>query len=146
MPEPTVRQPAWQAATSLPRLRRPDGRPWVVLLADDNAVNREVGVALLAQLGLQVDTAEDGDEVLHKVGHVHYDLVLMDLQMPRLDGLAATRGLRGMPSLWQLPVVALTANSSDDSRRACMAAGMNDFITKPIDIHLLAETLSRWLK
>ena len=66
--------------------------------------------------------------------------------MPRLDGLAATRGLRGMPGLCQLPVVALTANSSDDSRRACMAAGMNDFITKPIDIHLLAETLSRWLK
>ncbi len=146
MSVPPVRQPPWPDATSLPRLCRPDGRPWLALLADDNAINREVGVALLEQLGLQVDTAEDGAEVLHKTGQAHYDLVLMDLQMPRLDGLSATRGLRSRPGLRQLPVIALTANSTDDSRRDCMAAGMNDFISKPIDIHLLAETLSRWLR
>lgn len=129
----------------LPLPQRPDGTPWVALLADDNPVNREVGTSLLQLLGLQVHTAEDGHEALHKAQVCRCDLVLMDLEMPGLDGLAATRRLRALPHLQQLPVIALTANVCADSRRDCMAAGMNDFLGKPIDVRVLADALSRWL-
>jgi CheY-like chemotaxis protein len=138
----------WSAAPDLPvlpQLRRPDGGPWLALLADDNAINREVGAAMLQVLGVEVHTAQDGHEVLGMAAAARYDLVLMDLQMPRLDGLAATRSLRALPGMATLPVIAVTANSSDQSRLACQAAGMNAFVTKPIDIWQLADTLQRCL-
>lgn len=141
---PERRSAALQAA-SLPQLQRPDGQPWLALLADDNPINREVGSALLQALGLQVHTARDGHEAVDMATAARYDLVLMDLQMPRLDGFAATRHLRTLPGMDALPVIAVTANSSDQSRLDCMAAGMNDFVTKPIDILSLANALRRWL-
>jgi len=133
------------ASGSLPSLVRADGRPWSALLADDNAINREVGVALLQELGLTVHTAFDGRDAIDKLLVGPYDLVLMDVQMPRLDGLAATRSLRTVPALQAVPVIAMTANASAQSRADCLAAGMNDFVTKPIDILELAATLQRWL-
>jgi len=142
-PEPLIDRAVSPTCPALPR--RPGGEPWRALLADDNPVNREVGVGLLQLLGLQVHTAEDGHEALHKVQAHHYDLVLMDLEMPGLDGLAATRCLRSLPHLRQVPVIALTANVDTDSRRDCMAAGMNDFLSKPIDVRVLVDALSRWL-
>lgn len=142
-PEPTVAPSALSGPS--PLRQRPDGTPWLALLADDNPVNLEVGVCLLQRLGLQVHTAEDGDEALQLAQLGHYDLVLMDLEMPRLDGLTATRRLRALPHLQRLPVIALTANVGADSRRDCMDAGMNDFLSKPIDMHVLVDALSRWL-
>lgn len=142
-PEPPIAQPA---APHHPRLpQRADGTPWIALLADDNPVNREVGAGMLQLLGLQVHTAVDGHEALHMAQTCRYDLVLMDLEMPRLDGLTATRRLRTLPHLQQLPVIALTANAGADSRRDCMAAGMNDFLSKPIEVQVLVDALSRWL-
>lgn len=135
--------PARQGGRVLPA--RPDGAPWVALLADDNPVNREVGAGMLQLLGVQVHTAEDGHEALHKAQAHRIDLVLMDLDMPGLDGLAATRCLRALPHLRQLPVIALTAHAGADSRHACMAAGMNDFLSKPVEVQVLIDALSRWL-
>lgn len=142
-PEPPIAQCIPPERPMLPQRR--DGTPWIALLADDNPVNREVGAGLLQLLGLQVHTAEDGHQALHMAQVCRYDLVLMDLEMPHLDGLGATRRLRAVPHLQQLPVIALTANVGEDSRRDCMAAGMNDFLIKPIDVRVLVEALSRWL-
>lgn len=145
LPDPSEHPPGTLPGAGVPQLQRPDGQPWLALLADDNPINREVGSALLQALGLQVHTARDGHEVLDMAAAARYDLVLMDLQMPRLDGLAATRHLRTLPGLSTLPVIAVTANSSDQSRLDCIAAGMNDFVTKPIDLLSLAGALQRCL-
>jgi two-component system, sensor histidine kinase and response regulator len=137
--------PGRPASAALPRLRRPDGLDWLALLADDNPMNREVGTGMLQALGLQVHTAHDGHAVLAMARTTRYDLVLMDLQMPVLDGFAATRGLRALPGMEVLPVIAVTANNSDDIRRACFEAGMNAFVTKPIDLRLLAAAVQACL-
>jgi CheY-like chemotaxis protein len=129
----------------LPRLVSPDGRLYRALLADDNPVNREVGIALLQQLGFQVATAVDGHDAVRQVADGAFDLVLMDLQMPRLDGLAATRDIRALPRGQDLPVIAMTASVYAQDQAACLAAGMNDFVAKPVNIHALASTLARWL-
>lgn len=133
------------AAQPLPRLRGPGGRPWRALLADDNPVNLEIGVALLQQLGLSVATACDGVEAVQLAGAGGFDLVLMDIQMPRLDGLGATRSIRALPGGDRLPVIAVTANSVDGTLGECLAAGMNDVLSKPVDLHQLAVALARWL-
>jgi len=143
--DPGPHPPDRPSASDLPQLRRADGGAWLVLLADDNAVNREVGTAMLQLLGLQVHTAEDGDDALQMLTGTAYDLVLMDLQMPRLDGFATTRSLRALPGRHALPVIAVTANNSPQSRQDCIAAGMDGFVTKPIDILLLAVALQRCL-
>ena len=142
---PTERTTDRPSARALPQLQRPDGSPWRVLLVDDNPINREVGAALLGALGLQVHTALDGDDALRMAAAGHYDLVLMDVQMPRMDGHAATRRLRALPGLAAVPVIAVTANSSAQSRDACLATGMNEFVTKPIDILRLADAVRRCL-
>jgi len=116
-----------------------------VLLAEDNAINREVALELLHATGLEVETAGNGREAVEKVQTQRYDLVLMDVQMPEMGGIEATRAIRALPQFGAVPIVAMTANAFDDDRRACLAAGMNDFVAKPVDPANLYRTLLRWL-
>jgi PAS domain S-box-containing protein len=141
MAPPAATEPGGDEEAHL-RMRHAGAR---VLLAEDNAINREVALELLGGAGLVVDTAEDGLEAVEKVRDGDYDVVLMDVQMPRMDGLAATRSIRALPGREMLPVLAMTANAFDEDRIACEEAGMNDFVVKPVDPPALYRTLSRWL-
>jgi two-component system, sensor histidine kinase and response regulator len=117
-----------------------------ILLAEDNPVNQEVALALLVEEGgLVVDVANDGIEVLAKAADVVYDLILMDVQMPNLDGVATTRALRQQPRYVAVPILAMTANAFDEDRRICLEAGMNDHVAKPVDPERLFEALLRWM-
>jgi len=119
-----------------------------VLLVEDNAVNRKVAERLLGLLGLVVDTAEDGRSALQRLQRGGYDLVLMDCQMPVMDGYAASRLWRrheDASGLGHLPIIAMTANAMAGDREKCLAAGMDEYLSKPLDRHLLARTLARWL-
>jgi two-component system sensor histidine kinase/response regulator len=116
-----------------------------VLLAEDNLVNQEVAVELLRSAGLDVDIAGNGAEAVTMAQAHAYDLILMDVQMPEVDGLQATRALRAMPGQRAVPVIAMTANAFDEDREICLAAGMNDHVAKPVDPDDLYATLLRWL-
>ncbi|MET0283778.1 MAG: PAS domain-containing protein [Polyangiales bacterium] len=116
----------------------------LVLLVEDNEVNQEVAEALLRYAGLGVDIADNGERALELVATRAYDAVLMDVQMPRMDGLDATRAIRKLHGD-ALPIIAMTANAFAEERAACIAAGMNDHIPKPFDPELLYRCLMRWL-
>jgi CheY-like chemotaxis protein/HPt (histidine-containing phosphotransfer) domain-containing protein len=130
----------------------PDARPAagsgpLILLVEDNAVNREVAVGMLENLGYRTEAAANGMLALEAVSEVTYEAVLMDCQMPVMDGLTATVEIRrreakaGGP---RLPIIALTANAMEGNRERCLAAGMDDFLTKPFSQQQLATMLKRW--
>jgi two-component system, sensor histidine kinase and response regulator len=122
--------------------RRPSLR---ILLADDNPLNCRLAVLMLEKAGHVIDVVEDGAAAVEAVRMGHYDLVLMDVQMPELDGLEATRQIRRLPIAQAgVPVIAITANAMAGDDRRCLAAGMNDYITKPIDRARLLSTVARW--
>ena len=117
-----------------------------VLLVEDNAINRELALELLTAAGVVVSVAGDGQEALDMLERQRFDAVLMDCLMPVMDGYAATRALRLRPELRALPVIALTANAMVGDRDKALAAGMNDHISKPINLEELFATLARWVR
>jgi signal transduction histidine kinase/HPt (histidine-containing phosphotransfer) domain-containing protein len=123
--------------------RRPPGTR--LLLAEDNPLNQEVALDLLQYVGMQVDVAGNGLIAVKMAREHAYELVLLDLQMPLLDGLGAARQIRLLPGYDHTPILAMTADAFDDTRDACLAAGMNDHVAKPVDPDILYGTLLRWL-
>ena len=139
-----VAEPA--AASSLSSDAPGGGR---LLLVEDNFVNQRVAVYMLAKLGHQVDVALHGREAIGMLSKVRYDLVLMDCQMPEMDGFDATRIIRDRSSAvldHDVPVIAMTANAFPEDRARALACGMSDFLSKPVDRTVLAAMLAKWLR
>jgi two-component system, sensor histidine kinase and response regulator len=119
-----------------------------ILLAEDNAVNQKVAVAMLARMGYYSDVAANGLEAVKMLSNFSYDLVLMDIHMPEMDGLEATRHIRSDQSNVRnpkIPIVAMTAAAMKGDRDNCLAAGMNDYLSKPIDLRELNRVLNQWV-
>ncbi|MCX7161601.1 MAG: response regulator [Rhodocyclales bacterium] len=138
-----LRQAAELTSTALQSLAAIAGAR--ILLVEDNEINQEVALDLLRHARLEVDLAENGQVALDRLQANDYALALMDMQMPVMDGVEATRQLRRLPGLAALPVVAMTANAQAADRQRCQEAGMNDFIPKPIEPELLWQTLLKWI-
>ncbi len=137
-------QPDAAALTATPPQRAQfDAR---VLLAEDNLINQEVARELLRAAGCEVDVADNGQRAVEMARAGGYDLILMDVQMPELDGIEASRQIRALPGLSRLPIIAMTANAFAEDRAACLAAGMNDHVAKPVHAATLYDTLARWLE
>jgi signal transduction histidine kinase/CheY-like chemotaxis protein len=116
-----------------------------VLVVDDNCVNQQVAAGLLVKMGHRVDVADDGDHAIEMTAGGDYDLVLMDMQMPRVDGLTATRLIRALPPPRNAtPIIAVTANALVGDRETCLSAGMDDYMSKPINRRRLTEMLDSW--
>jgi len=119
-------------------------QPLSILLVEDNQVNQLVATSLLRKLGHRADSAENGQEAIQALEQKHYDMVLMDCQMPVMDGYEATRRIRQNPAWKDLPIIAVTANVMQGDREDCLASGMNDYITKPYRRDELRAVINRW--
>ena len=117
-----------------------------LLLAEDEQVNQEVVKLFLGDAGLQIDIASDGETALHMASNGHYDLILMDVQMPKMNGLDATRAIRKLSAYASTPILAMTANAFAEDRQSCRSAGMDDFVAKPVEPESLFATLLKWLE
>ncbi|MBC7379478.1 MAG: response regulator [Burkholderiaceae bacterium] len=117
-----------------------------ILLVEDNDINQQVAAGLLTEAGFVVEIADNGQVALDMVGKAPWDLVLMDMQMPVMDGVTATQAIRQMPAYASLPIVAMTANAMGTDRTRCLDAGMNDFVVKPVNPDDLWAALIRWIR
>jgi CheY-like chemotaxis protein len=141
--DPAADRGAPPAREELAQRERLRGRR--VLLVEDNAINQELAVELLGGAGIAVSVADNGEQALAMLAAEPFDLVLMDCQMPVMDGYEATRALRREPRWKGLPVIAMTANAMLGDREKVLAAGMDDHIPKPVDVERLFTTLLRWM-
>jgi CheY-like chemotaxis protein len=117
-----------------------------VLLVEDNEVNRIVATRLLEKMGYQTEAVRNGRQACEAVRHGHYDVILMDLQMPEMDGFEATRHIRSAGGdSGQTPVIALTASAMEGDRERCLSKGMDDYLAKPLDPALLAQIVDKWV-
>jgi len=117
-----------------------------ILLVEDNELNREVAIGLLEDAHLSIDQAENGAIAVQRLSKSDYDLILMDMQMPVMDGITATKAIRSNPRFASLPIIAMTANAMDRDREMCLAAGMNDHLAKPVDPDELYRALLQWIR
>jgi CheY-like chemotaxis protein len=117
-----------------------------ILIVDDELLNLEVAQYLLEEVGLSVDTAMDGEIAISKARETAYAAIMMDMQMPTLDGLRATQQIRELPGCRETPILAITANAFAEDRARCFDAGMNDFIAKPFNPEVLYAVLLKWLE
>lgn len=116
-----------------------------VLLVEDNEINMDLAQELLTSQGMHIETAENGELALQKLGKASFDGILMDCQMPVMDGYEATRRIRSQPHYTDLPIIAMTANAMTGDKEKALQAGMNDYITKPINIKDMLETMAKWI-
>ncbi|MEY2977310.1 MAG: response regulator [Prochlorotrichaceae cyanobacterium] len=116
-----------------------------ILLVEDDTVNGQLFQMMLERLGYQVDLAENGQEALNKLSRKSYRLILMDCQMPILDGYATTQALRSQDQYRDLIIIGLTAYAMTEDRERCLEVGMNDYLTKPLKMADLSTTLQKWL-
>jgi len=144
LPSPLHNQPAHANHLADPQLQALQGSR--ILLVEDNEINRIVAVDLLEKLHLQVDVAENGCIALTKLETERYDCILMDVQMPIMDGYLTTQRLKEVEALKSLPVIAMTANAREEDKQRCLEAGMVDYICKPILPATLYSTLYKWIK
>jgi CheY-like chemotaxis protein len=117
-----------------------------LLVVEDNPINREIALELLGRAGVRVSLAGDGQEALDMLGRERFDGILMDCQMPVMDGYEAARRIRQQPQWRELPIIAMTANALVGDREKVLAAGMNDHIAKPIRVDEMFATLARWVR
>ena len=141
-----VSEPPGLSIVSGKRLPAAEREAIRLLLVEDEPINREVALMMLEDAGFTVDTAEDGVLALDRMERQRYDLILMDMQMPNMDGLETTRRIRRLAQGGNVPIIAMTANAFEEDRSRCLAAGMNDFISKPVNPQCLLETMGRWLQ
>ncbi|MBK6650658.1 MAG: response regulator [Betaproteobacteria bacterium] len=147
---------AWERKVRPVRLRCPACKPRTILardyadrkllLVEDDLFNQEITLIILQEIWPVVDLAEDGLQAVERVKGKRYDLILMDMQMPRMDGLDATRQIRTLPNGSGVPVVAMTGNAFVEDRNRCYDAGMNDFLTKPVKPGDLFEVILKWIR
>lgn len=117
--------------------------PLRILLAEDNAINQQLALIILTKMGYEPEVAENGKQVLDLLRQRPFDLIFMDIQMPEMDGLEATRIIRATHSVQPL-IIAMTANAAREDKEECLTEGMNDYLSKPVNIDELVQVLEKW--
>jgi CheY-like chemotaxis protein len=123
----------------------PTAKPVRILLAEDNVINQKVALGLLNNIGYAADVAGNGLEVLSALDLRRYELILMDCQMPELDGYETTQRIRTRPDCKTIRIIAMTANAMRGESEKCLEAGMDDYLSKPVRLELLRDMLARWM-
>jgi CheY-like chemotaxis protein len=139
-------KPSHAADEPAARVTTQRGQGARVLVVDDNAANQKVALRMVERLGYRGNVASTGAEAVAMLGHAHYDAVLMDCQMPEMDGYEASRQIRhNERGGRRVPIIAMTADALSGERERCLAAGMDDYVSKPVKLHVVAAVLERWL-